>query len=66
MNYINATNTPNPSGGTITVTVAVATDGKYDPQTTGNAHTHEIQVIDSDTAPDGPVIELVAATSDRF
>ena len=51
------------SGGTITVTVATHSDGKYEPATSGVSH--KILVIDPDSAPaaDAPVIELEPASA---
>ena len=51
----------NTSGGTITVTVDSSTGGKYDAADSGFSHT--TQVTDPDSAPTGPVIELVPVSS---
>ena len=50
-------------GGFITVTITTHDDGNYELNTTNDAHIHTIQVIDPDTAPTGPVIELVTVTT---
>ena len=50
-------------GGFITVTITTHDDGNYELNTTNDAHIHTIQVIDPDTAPTGPVIELVPVTT---
>ena len=50
-------------GGFITVTITTHDDGNYELNTTNDAHIHTIQVIDPDSLPDGPVIELVPVTT---
>ena len=61
-NVNNATNDfPNPAGGTITVEVANSSDGKYDRADSGTSHT--VQIIDPDTPPNGPLVEILPVSS---
>ncbi len=50
-------------GGSITATVKTHPDEKYAPRTASNAHIFEIQVIDPESPPDGPVVTLASVSS---
>ncbi len=52
---------PNPAGGFITATVESNPGQAYQPDMEKNSH--RIQVIDADSSPDGPLVELQPVTS---
>ncbi len=52
-----------PSGGHITATVKTNSGFEYDPDPAEGASSHRILIIDPETPPAGPIIELVAVTS---
>ena len=51
------------SGGTITVTVDTSTDGKYTPAPVNSGGSFTTLIIDEDSPPDGPFVELLPVTS---
>ena len=51
------------SGGTITVTVDTSTDGKYVPAPENSGGSFTTLIIDEDSPPNGPVVELVPVTT---
>ena len=52
-----------PNGGYITATVNTNPGNEYDPDPAEGASLHRILIIDPETPPAGPIIEIVAVTS---